>query len=72
MNLAFNQISDQGVQYLASVLENKTERSGLFAYLLRDRHHTLSSLTILNLSGNQINDQGAQYLAHTLQKNQVR
>jgi Ran GTPase-activating protein (RanGAP) involved in mRNA processing and transport len=69
LNLAWNNISNNGVQYLANTLQNNTERHGFFVHL---RHHSTQSLMMLNLAGNEITDQGVQYLAQALQKNKVK
>jgi len=72
LNLAFNRISDRGVQYLASALENNTERHAFFAYFVNNRYHSKQSLSMLSVAGNIIGDEGAKHLADVLKQNKVK
>ena len=68
LNIAFNYISDIGVQYLANALQKNQVRQ-----ILRIRYlHLTQTLLTLNLALNVIKKQGAQYLADALQQNTVR
>jgi Ran GTPase-activating protein (RanGAP) involved in mRNA processing and transport len=65
-----NDISDNGVQHLARMLQNNTVSKLSFILLLYP--YRSKTLTTLDLHQNNIGCQGAQYLAKALEYNTVR
>lgn len=72
LDLSWNQIQSEGLQYLAQGLRHNTVRKVLF--FLRHIYHCISiqTLTNLSLSLNKIDEEGAQHLAQALENNTVR
>jgi Ran GTPase-activating protein (RanGAP) involved in mRNA processing and transport len=72
VDLAQNEISDEGAQHLAHAFENNTaSQILLYSFLLHLHFFLIQSLTTLNLSSNGIGAEGAQHLAHTFKNNKV-
>ncbi len=73
LDLYQNEISDQGIQYLANMLrQNKVLYIQTFDYSIYPAHfYSGQTLTTLHLSQNRIDDEGAEYLAYALRKNRV-
>ncbi len=73
LDLAFNQIDDQGAQDLANALQhNNVTILPTFRLIQRFTHYFSQTLTTLNLSSNETGDLGAQHLADALQHNNVK
>jgi Ran GTPase-activating protein (RanGAP) involved in mRNA processing and transport len=74
LNLSFNKIRDQGVQYLGEALQKNsvTENIHLLHFYHMHILHFIQTLTQLDLSVNRIGAQGGQYLCEALKKNSVR
>jgi hypothetical protein len=75
LDLAGNQISDTGAQYLADALRNSKVSQSLFPLHSLSLHyhycHFIQTLTHLDLAGNQISDAMRKYLVNTLGKGKV-
>ncbi len=69
IDLSYNQIDDEGIQYLANVLQNnKVNNIISFVSILL----LLQTLIRFNLRHNQIGEQGAYYLRDAFRTNRVK
>ena len=74
LNLSHNQITDQGVEYLADVLGNNQVNSILIfcTHFDSNFYQSLQTLTTLDLTFNKILGKQIPRFANTLKTNQVK
>ena len=76
LSLAWNQIGDEGVQHLTTVLrENEVRSVEMCSSLIITRplplYDPTQTITSLDLGGNQIGNEGVQHLVTALRGNKV-